>query len=146
MIQQTTHVGKGTFGHPGELTDWLQHHAVDVASWGTGKAKSVTDLFAEIESKETTLQLLSGRVFRCLKVVKLAVRRPGDEGKDRHLVQVSSKSSDGRVKTEPVLPSGKLLDGESPVFACTRAVMEEMGTALGILTSEVCAACNSEWR
>ncbi|KAL1498953.1 hypothetical protein AB1Y20_013481 [Prymnesium parvum] len=130
-------ITKGTFRKEAELREWLRYHHVNISQWGQGKAKSVAELFAEVESKEATLQVLSGRVFRCVKVVKLVARRPEDTKRSSHLVQVAQTLPDGRVKSDLVLPSGKLLDGETPLFASMRAAKIELGDPLNLTLEQI---------
>ena len=74
-------------------------------------------------AQESTLQLKSGRVLRCLKVVKLVVRKSGARpGEERHLVHAGQTSADGVVHADSKLLQGKQLDGEvrrpSDIRAC----------------------------
>ena len=108
-----------------ELNSWLTAHGVDTASWGVGKAKTISHLLDEVVSKESTLQLLAGQVFRCLTVVKMVICHP--TGAPRHLVHARQKMADGRVRERNVLPSEKMVAGEEAKHAAVRGVLEEMG-------------------
>ena len=55
-----TTVLKGTFGTEAELNAWMQEHGVDTSGWGKGKAKTVANLFKEIESKVPRLPRSNG--------------------------------------------------------------------------------------
>ena len=56
------------------------------------------------------MQLLGGKVYRCLKVMKIIVRQPGKM--KRHLACYQQRMADGRLRERNVLPSEKMSDDE----------------------------------
>jgi len=65
--------GKGSCATAEELEAWLNGCGLDTSTWGETKekTKTVADLWAELQSGETTLVVGSdGRVQRRLRVVK----------------------------------------------------------------------------
>ena len=121
-----TTVVHDTFSTSSELGEYLTEGGVDISGWGLGKAKTVDNLFDEVRARESTLQLLGEKVYRCLQVVKLVVRLPGVA--DRHLYCYSQRMADGRMRDRNVLPSEKMYAGEVAVHAAARAVLEELGS------------------
>ena len=97
--------------------------------------------------QESTLQLLGGKIFRCLAVVKVCahgfpggahrnfkqcaillqvvVRQPGKMR--RYLVCHQQTMEDGRVRERNQLPSEKLFAGEVVAKAVERCLIEELG-------------------
>jgi len=121
---------KGTFTEHQQLATWLNYHGVDTTGWGKRKAKSIKDLFNELQKRESTLQLLGGKVFRCLGVVKMIVRQPGRP--NRHLACYQQKMPDGRVRERNLLPSEKMFDGEVAYDAAMRGCSEEFASVLPV--------------
>jgi len=119
-------VVQGTFENSADLEAWMIHFGIDTSGWGQGSTKKVEDLFVEIETKETTIQMLDGKMYRCLDVIKLVMRQPGRL--TRHVCCYQQKLSDGRIRERDQLPSEKMLEGEHPVDAAARAVLEEFST------------------
>ena len=66
------YVTAGTFDKVERLIEYLHHHHVDTHEWGeAAKTKRVEDLFMELQSREITLQLVSGKCFRCVSLGKI---------------------------------------------------------------------------
>ena len=61
------------------------------------------------------IDLLDGRVVRRLSVVKVVVRQPGKL--NRHLACYQQTMDDGRMRERNLLPSEKLIVGETPAKA-----------------------------
>eukprot|EP00900_Chrysochromulina_parva_P001826 jgi/Chrpa1/11644/Chrysochromulina_OHIO_Genome00019212-RA len=53
------------------LREYLLAHGVDSIAWGTRGAKHVEDLLEELQQGEASLQLVDGKIYRNLGVVKL---------------------------------------------------------------------------
>ena len=70
----------GAFANTAALEKALRKHKIDVAAWDRDGAKGVAQLFTELKNGESVLKVESGRVTRCLRVVKVralpAVREP----------------------------------------------------------------------
>eukprot|EP00966_Prymnesium_polylepis_P080236 1859115-Prymnesium_polylepis.1 len=121
-----TTVVKGTFKAEEELREWMEAHGVDTSGYGQGKAKKIKDLAKEIERRESTLQLLGEKVYRCLAVVKIVARQKSKM--HRHLACYAQTMADGRRRDRNILPSEKMFDGEVPHTAAMRAVIEEFSS------------------
>ena len=61
----------GAFADAAALEKALQKHKVDVAAWDRDGAKGLAQLFTELKNGECVLKVESGRVTRCLRVVKV---------------------------------------------------------------------------
>ena len=61
----------GAFANAAALAKALQKHKVNVAAWDRDGAKGVAQLFTELKNGESVLNVESGRVTRCLRVVKV---------------------------------------------------------------------------
>ena len=119
---------RGTFKNHKQLSDWLGQNGVDLALWGVGKAKSVADLFLQVEGKERTLEVIDGVVHTALSVMKLVIRQPGKP--KSHLVSNAQKLPGKAQEKRNTLPNIKLSDGEAPRHACIRGVLEELGSVV----------------
>ena len=97
-------------------------------AWGTGKAKDVDALMKELQSGETQLVSVGGKVYRCINVVKLVVRHP--ELPRHHLVNYAQQLHDGRKRPRNVLLSEKLQPGELAASGAIRAVKTNLGDVL----------------
>ena len=52
----------------------LERHEIDTSEWKTGKAKSIENLFGEMQRGEAVLRIdSSGALCRCLNVVKVLI-------------------------------------------------------------------------
>lgn len=101
------------------LQSLLSARGVDTASWGTGTAKAVDDLWAEIEQGEATLQ---GDPFRrVVSVVEVLIVQDG-----RYLLEAEQEFHDGRRRTRDTLPAEKLGVDERPKEGARRCLMEEL--------------------
>ena len=118
----------GTFREPEELLEWLAHMGIDTSGWGKGAAKTAKELLAEIDQRETVIQKLEGKVYRCLQVAKLVVRPSLQDARSvpEHLMCKSQTMKDGRKRERNQLPSEKMLYGEDIVHAARRTVEEEL--------------------
>ena len=70
-VTQDVTWGPGAFPNAAALEKALRDHKVDVAAWERDGAKGVAQLFTELENRESELHVESGRVTRCLRVVKV---------------------------------------------------------------------------
>lgn len=78
--------------------------------------------------QESTLQVIGGKVYRCLTVCKVVVRQPGRMS--RYLACFQQTMDDGRVRERNVLPSEKLFAGEVASKAVERCLAEELGSLI----------------
>ena len=101
--------GKGSCATAEELAAWLDGCDLDTSTWGETKekTKTVADLWAELQSGETTLVVGSdGRVQRRLRVVKVVVRPK--EVPSAHLENSVQRFPDGRERVRNLLLSEKV--------------------------------------
>lgn len=106
-----------------DLIDRLKQ-ALPVSEYGTGKAKSFQHLLKEIENGEAIIKWQDGNPVRVLKVARLWVR--SELGLLKESRQVFSG---GRVRERSLASSlsEKFDPKESPIQACKRALLEELG-------------------
>jgi len=124
----------GSFANINHLEAALVSHGVDVSSWGTGTAKSLKDLLAELERRECVLHFGPRGVRRWLNVVKVQVRRPEEEEvtrQTRFLMEARQILPDGRERRRGLPLSEKMFAMETPIAAAKRGLEEELGGAIG---------------
>ncbi|MBU1985065.1 hypothetical protein KJ815_11730 [bacterium] len=111
-----------------QLLALLHKHAIDVARFGTGSAKMLAHLLAEIADGETLLAEVDGRLVRRVSVLGVDVFADID-GKHFRLVEDRQIFRDGRERRRkmPTSVSEKLHQGEEVLAAVTRALGEEIG-------------------
>lgn len=109
-----------TFETPQQLALWLQRHQINLEQWGQGVAKSVTDLWREVQNAESTLY--AEAPLRRVRVVELLVQ----DG-DRQLIEAAQTLVSGQVRRRNQPPSEKMLPGEDPFGTARRCLMEELG-------------------
>eukprot|EP00964_Phaeocystis_antarctica_P020715 scaffold11459_cov64-Phaeocystis_antarctica.AAC.10 len=100
--------GKSSCATAEELEAWLNGCGLDTSTWGKTKekTKTVADLWAELQSGETTLVVGGdGCVQRRLRVVKVVVRPK--EVPSAHLETSVQRFSDGRERVRNELLSEK---------------------------------------
>lgn len=125
-------VHMSTFKNDDQLKQWLLVNRIDTSQWGLDGAKTVADLFNEIEKREAMLKVSDGKVVIVRSVIRLVVREsPGalrsGLGTYRHLVCMRQKLGDGRMRERNQLPSEKIYDGEEPMAAASRVAIDELG-------------------
>jgi hypothetical protein len=101
---------------------------VDTASWGANGAKRVEDLLEEMQDKEISLQLIDGKMYRTVGLVKVVVRNP--EVPRYHLVCYEQQLADGRKRPCNALLAVKKKPDETAQQAATRAIEKELGSVL----------------
>ena len=105
----------------------LTAQGVDVSCWGVDTNRDIAELWSEVQNGEAELRLdSSGRVCRCLSVVKVCVRRP--EAPHEHLVEALQIFPDGRRRKRGMMLSETLLRHETPLEGASRGLIEELGT------------------
>ena len=109
----------------------LQMTNIDTLTWGTGKAKSVQDLYGEIQEGETVLVSEGGELRRQVSVATVDVFYTDSSGKKLKLVEVKQVWHDGsgreRSRDMKQSVSEKLKVGENPLIAIVRGLQEELG-------------------
>ena len=139
---------------PGELlradsvsafSQLLQHQGVDSRQWGNGRSKGIAELWSEVQSGEAELRLdSSGRVSRCLSVVKVCVRRP--EEPNEHLVEALQIFPDGRQRKRGMMLSETLYRHESPLDGAYRGLLEELGTVASASSVDIASSSLHTWQ
>ena len=102
-----------------ELYQWLQSQSVQTNLWGRASAKTVQDLWREIEFGETTLT--AAPATRHVRVVSLLIKQDG-----KRLIELSQQLHDGRIRRRNHLPSEKFKAGEDWQTAAMRCLLEEL--------------------
>lgn len=108
------------FEDPQALTVWLQTHQVTLERWGEGDAKSVADLWREVQNAES--MLYDEAPLRRVRVVELCVQ----DG-ERALIEAAQTLVSGQVRQRNQFPSEKMFPTEDPFAAARRCLAEEMG-------------------
>lgn len=121
-----------------QLVALLQKHAIDTTRFGTGSAKTLTHLLAEIVCGETLLVEVDGRLVRRVSVLGVDVFADIDCSRV-HLVEDRQVFTDGRERRRkmPTSISEKLHQGEDVLAAVTRALGEEIGISKFLLLTPI---------
>lgn len=103
-----------------ELEKWLARRGIDTSAWGTGDAKSVKNLWYELQEGDIVLQ--DNPLLRLVHVVQVMIRR-----QNKILIEAMQEFGDGsrRYRNQP--PSEKMKSSESPTDAARRCLWEELG-------------------
>lgn len=110
-----------------EVTKKLQSYGVTLDQWGTGPAKTVTQLAKEVFEGETVLIEQKGKIFRTVELVHIDVRFKAGET-ELQLFEDRQEFRDGRQRRRGFLGiSEKVIPGEDPLSSAKRALMEELG-------------------
>ena len=132
---QSSGVAQNIFADKVEARKYLLSHGVDTAAWGVCDAKRIEDLLEELQQGEASLQLIGGKIYRNLGVVKLIVRSPEVPG--QHLVCYEQQMADGRKRQRNVLLAEKKKRNETADQAAMRAIREELGSVKGMKLDSV---------
>jgi ADP-ribose pyrophosphatase YjhB (NUDIX family) len=108
-----------TFNSVAELEAWLKAKGMDTSRWGVGGAKSVKNLWDEINQGESQLQTVPP--LRLVRVVNVIIR----QGR-RMLVETKQEFGENQTRSRSSPPAEKIKPGETPVEAAVRCLQEEM--------------------
>mmetsp|Transcript_20982 Transcript_20982/g.45944 ORF Transcript_20982/g.45944 Transcript_20982/m.45944 type:complete len:252 (+) Transcript_20982:215-970(+) len=109
-----------------ELEEWLKTYGVNTEQYGTGLSKTVADLLDENQKAESVLHTEDGKALRVVQVLSLHIlNRIG-----QILFEEEQILPDGRSRRRNVPVSEKLIGSEPWRNAVSRAIHEELGTAL----------------
>lgn len=100
-----------------DLKNWLAEHKIDFSRWGIGSAKSVQDLFREIEKGDTKLVATK----RLVEVAVIIIRSG-----EKFLVETKQEFSDNRTRMRSWPPSEKFSLTEGVEAAARRCLFEEL--------------------
>ncbi len=98
---------------------WLLTLSFDLESWNRGQAKSVSQLFDEINNGESRIQL--NPPLRVVNVVQVLVSRDG-----KYLLELEQELDDKRIRKRNIPPSEKMKPGEDCLDAARRCILEEL--------------------
>ncbi len=101
-----------------ELKSWLASHKIDFSAWGSGAAKSLEDLYREVQKGDSTLQ-----AARRIVNVAIVIIQSGEN----YLIESKQEFADNRSRKRHWPPSEKLQIGERPEEAAKRCLFEELG-------------------
>lgn len=123
----------------------LTSQGVDVSRWGIDRNKGIAELWTEVQRGEAELRLdSSGRVCRCLSVVKVCVRRP--EAPYEHLIEALQIFPDGRRRKRGMMLSETLYRQETPLDGASRGLLEELGTVASAARVDLAASSLRTWQ
>ncbi|KAL4424892.1 hypothetical protein ABPG77_002115 [Micractinium sp. CCAP 211/92] len=109
-----------------ELAEWLSGNGIAISSYGQGSAKSVAQLWEEVEAGETQLFMDTGRPLREVSVLNVLLRN----SKGQTLYEAEQVLPNGARRRRGLPLSEKLLPGERWQEAAVRGVLEELGPVL----------------
>lgn len=107
-----------------ELQRWLEERDIDLSRWGQGAAKTVSNLWAEIQKGESVIS--NDPPLRSLEAVRIIVRRG-----DAILIEAHQGFTTGRRRARGWPPSEKMQPGEHYADAALRCLREELGVEDG---------------
>lgn len=110
---------KGSFPNSEALNRWLSQFDLPLQEWGTGKNRSVTDLFNEVEKEQTNLELWGRHdgvplLMRVVHVVQLKVCSSDSRLTGKFLLQKWAQTRDGQLKYVNRLMAQKLSAAQLP--------------------------------
>jgi len=154
LVASPTPVQLGPLAPSGELLfaesvtsmqQQLTSQGVDVSRWGIDRNKGIAELWTEVQRGEAELRLdSSGRVCRCLSVVKVCVRRP--EAPYEHLIEALQIFPDGRRRKRGMMLSETLYRQETPLDGASRGLLEELGTVASAARVDLAASSLRTWQ
>jgi len=122
------------------LKKHLEDSGIDISKWGTGQAKTPTDLQREIERGETLLvNDESGELLRKIIVSDADIYFLSPEGKKYHLKEEKQVFKDGRERRRDlgITVSEKMKPDEDPKDTMIRGIQEELGISGDIALTKV---------
>ncbi len=110
-----------------ELAELLLANKIPLSEWGTGDAKTITDLYSEIRHGESTLLIENNKLVREVGIVKIDIFYKDSTG-TYQLAEDYQEFYDGRKRTiKHDCPVGeKMKPNETPIQAFERALKEEL--------------------
>lgn len=108
-----------------QLKSLLKKHDIDYGAWGTGLAKTITDLLKEIRDGESVLRVHRGRLVRQVSHAQANITHGSMRLVETHQVLANGAVRD-RGDTDRSV-SEKIRKGESPRAAMIRGIREELG-------------------
>lgn len=115
-----------------ELQQQLLAAGIDLASWGTGPAKTLAHLQKEVDDGEAVIVTKpDGRLVRCVEVCDANVFGISPDGRHLRLKEDRQVFADGRERRRQLQYAvlEKMHAGERPLDAMVRGIREELGVA-----------------
>lgn len=112
-----------------ELERILQAAGIDTTLWGKGKAKSIAQLQAEIDSGETILVVENGQLMRRVVIGGANIYHLSSDGKTYRLKEERQVFRNGSIRQRNLgqAVSEKMHHDEEPLLAMIRGIREELG-------------------
>ncbi|KAL0052048.1 hypothetical protein WJX82_007118 [Trebouxia sp. C0006] len=110
------------------LSTWLVDHDVDLTGYGRGQAKSVQQLWREVEDGETVFSVSGKAVTRCIDAMLVYVINSSN----KVLQEEFQVMPNGTKRARDVPVAEKMKAGEAWKDAAIRAVNEELGSVLPV--------------
>ena len=107
------------FANPSQLASFLQAHQINLSLWGAGNAKSVADLWQELQVGDALLQATPPQ--RIVHTVSIIIKQG-----DLQLIEVEQLLKDGRTRRRNRPPSEKMKATENYEQAALRCLHEEL--------------------
>ena len=108
------------FKNVAELQNWLKANRIDTSLWGEGNAKTINNLWNELQNGEIAFQDSPPR--RLVHVAQVLIRK----GK-QILLEAEQELANGQRRFRNQPPSEKMKPGESSTDAVLRCFQEELG-------------------
>lgn len=107
----------------------LLKYGVNFLAWGHGATKPIEALYDEIESGETILQVLKGKLVRCVSIVYPKIYWNPSYDNFYYLYEEKREFNNGTTQTRQLLGSiGEKIQGnEDAYIALERGILEELG-------------------
>jgi len=109
-----------------ELEQWLVSGGIDTSLYGRGAAKSVEELFEEVELGESVLHAVEGDCCRVVSVLNVFIQNSNGQV----LMEEKQVRPNGEERYRGLPLSEKLKGGEAWRPAVQRAICEELGSIL----------------
>lgn len=113
-------------GSSRDLGDWLTRGGISLGQYGQGSAKSLEQLWEEVEAGETQLFFEGGRPLREVAVLNVFLKN----SRGQTLYEAEQVLPNGSRRTRGLPLSEKLLPGERWQEAVVRGIVEELGPVL----------------
>jgi ADP-ribose pyrophosphatase YjhB (NUDIX family) len=110
---------KQDFADPEQLERWLQERGVNTAVWNQDDAKTVRDLWREIQAGESVLQ--ENPLRRRVELVEIVAQQNG-----RFLIEAEQELVAGARRRRHIPPSEKMHPNENVLDAARRGLREEL--------------------
>lgn len=102
-----------------DLEQCLTNNGIDLTKWRIGGAKTVEDLWHELNSEEADIQI--DPLHRIVSITQVIIWNDG-----QILVEKEQEFQSGRMRSRNRPPSEKMKPGEDPHLAAMRCLVEEL--------------------